>query len=208
VRFVHPDEALEDMMMRLGDVDGVLIDGLRDDNPLRRTFVLELTSIRLQRETLERINSFFGVANIGAPAEFADNLITINNFLGVVGFIIIAVLSVLSVVIITNTIKLTVNSRRNEIMIMKYVGATDWFIKWPFIIEGILIGVLGGALPLAIAWAFYESIVSSIGMALNTDFDFKLATEVFPIIGPVVILFGASIGALGSITSIRKHLDA
>jgi cell division transport system permease protein len=209
VRFVTPEEALEELMIMLGDVDGLLMKGFEgEENPLRRTFVLELNNIRMQRETVERINTLFGVALIDAPAEFADTLITINSFLNVMGFIIIAILAVLAVVIITNTIKLTVNNRRNEIVIMKYVGATDWFIKWPFILEGIIIGLLGGAIPLAVAWSVYERIISSIGIALSTDFPFRTATEVFPIIGPVALLFGAAIGALGSVTSIRRHLDA
>jgi len=121
-------------------------------------------------------------------------------------------LAILSIAIITNTIKLTVNSRRNEIIIMKYVGATDWFIRWPFVIEGVLIGMFGGILPLGIIWFLYDGIIENVTQSglfavLLEGFPVRSSMDIFPIITPFILLLGMLIGVLGSITSMRKHLN-
>ena len=216
-RFVSPAEALAALLENLGDT-GMLFEVLEDeaDDLLRRTFALQLDSARNQRQVAEQVEMFFGVYRVIAPIEETETLMSLNNFLGILGFVVIMILGILSVVIITNTIKLTVNNRRDEIIIMKYVGATDWFIKWPFVIEGILIGIIGGLVPLVILWFTYEHLVYGIrnsnlfilmftGM-LNQP-PFRETREIFPIIAPVILVLGAAIGVLGSITSMRKHLN-
>jgi len=207
LRFISSEEALESLAYRIGDDEGIL-EGLIEDNPLRRSFILELSDIRLQRETVEIIWEMYGVANINEATVVTDALITTNNFVGIFSFVVILILGVLSVIIITNTIKLTVNSRRNEILIMKYVGATDWFIKWPFVIEGVLIGILGAIVPLAIAWISYDNIVESItGSDLFLQLPLRNALEIFPLFTPITVILGALIGILGSISSMRKYLS-
>ena len=208
--FVSQEEALKSMAEALGDTEGILM-SLDEPNPLRRSFTLGLDDIRLQRQTAEDISRLHGVANIREASGVTDMLITLNNFVGIFSGVVMLVLGVLSVVIITNTIKLTVNNRRNEIIIMKYVGATDWFIKWPFVIEGIVIGIFGAAIPIAIAWISYDGIVDNLR---DSDFQmifampFRTATELFPILVPVVVILGVGIGVLGSISAMRKYLNA
>ena len=125
-------------------------------------------------------------------------------------FVVMLILGVLAVVIITNTIKLTVNNRRNEIIIMKYVGATDWFIKWPFVIEGMLIGIVGAVIPLGIAWFSYDGLVDNVRyseFAMFMQLPFRSASELFPIFAPVTVILGVGIGVLGSISAMRKYLS-
>jgi len=215
ITLVTPDEALEHLAVLWGDETGIMAYAVEGHlNPLRYTFVVELENVRLQRETIEAFEAFYGVAYIDASAEVAETLISANNFLAIFGVVVVGLLSILSVVIITNTIKLTVNSRRNEIVIMKYVGATDSFIRWPFLMEGVLIGILGGLIPLVISWIFYENIVismttsgSGIVYMLVSDFPFRTSGEIFPILIPVILGLGAIIGLVGSMSSMRKHLN-
>jgi len=207
--FIHPDDALVNLAEAWGDEDGLLMAFIYD-NPLRRSFRLELNDIRLQRYTVDAVWRMHGVANIAEATAVADMLSTANNYIGIFGVVLILIFAVLSVVIITNTIKLTVNSRRNEILIMRYVGATDWFIKWPFVIEGIMIGVLGAALALTIGWFSYDGIISSVrdfGFIQDLRLPLRDTTEVFSIFAPIAVILGAIIGVLGSISSMRKHLS-
>jgi len=207
--FISPEEALANMAEILEDTDGILA-ALDGPNPLRRSFTIELNDIRQQRQTVEEINTLHGVANIREAAGVTDGLITLNNFIGIFSFVVMLILGVLAVVIITNTIKLTVNNRRNEIIIMKYVGATDWFIKWPFVIEGILIGMVGAIIPLAIAWLSYDGLVDGLRdseFAMFVQLPFRTATELFPIFAPITIILGVGVGVVGSISAMRKYLS-
>jgi len=207
--FISPQEALENIAQVLGDTEGILM-SLEESNPLRRSFTVELVEVRIQRETVEEIARLSGVLSVNEASSVTDGLITLNNFVGIFSFVVMMILGVLSVVIITNTIKLTVNNRRNEIIIMKYVGATDWFIKWPFVIEGVVIGIFGAMLPIAIVWASYDGLIDTIR---NTDLlmilqmPFRTANDLFPIFAPVVIILGVGIGILGSISAMRKYLS-
>jgi len=208
-RMIEPDEAMLDIQDVLGIDFGDLFG---EGNPLQYSIVVLTYDLRLQEETIERVAAIFGIDSVSAPIDLTDTLIGINNTMAIVGLALIALFAIFSIIIITNTIKLTVNNRRNEIIIMKYVGATDWFIRWPFIIEGMLIGIFGGVIPLTATWFFYDSIVGSlsgdgIAGAVLGDFAFRSAAEIFPVLIPVVILMGASIGVLGSATSMRKHLN-
>jgi len=212
-RFVSSEEALQRMIAGFEEAGvedvGDLMDNL-GPGTLRHSFELEIINIREQRQTIDELWQLHGVANVNDAEAVREALITLNNFVGILSFVIILVLGVLAVVIITNTIKLTVNSRRNEIIIMKYVGATDWFIKWPFVLEGITIGIFGAIIPLAVGWFSYDRIIGSIRnseFALMLEIPFVSATEIFPIFAPIVLTLGAGMGVLGSITSMRKHLS-
>jgi len=205
--FISPDEALQNLADDLGDTTGILIDML-GDSPLRRSFVLDVHDIRYQAETSAAIWGMHGVANISEASALTDMIITTNNFVSIFSAIVILILGVLAVIIITNTIKLTVNRRRNEIIIMKYIGATDWFIKWPFVIEGVLIGIFGAIIPIVIVWMSYDGIIGSIRESqLMWWLPFRSASEIFPFFTPITIVLGAAIGILGSISSMRKYLS-
>jgi len=151
-----------------------------------------------------------GISEVRHQQNVVDALVAVNRGVRVVSLIIIAVLLVISVVIIMNTIRLTVTNRKLEINIMKYVGATDKFIRWPFVIEGILIGLIGSAVPVLLCWVSYPQVTSALNRRLPAMLDglisFIPAHAVFEGLFPVTLVLGAAVGAVGSITSVRKHL--
>lgn len=214
VEYVSSEDALSSFADWLGDSKDIVKD-LENDNPLPRSFTITLDNLKNQNEVIEALESTkirsMGVSKVRHAKETMSVLTAINNAVRIISLFIILILGVLSVVIITNTIKLTVNSRRNEITIMKYVGATDWFIKWPFVIEGILIGIIGASLPVFIFWAGYGSIIDAIlsryAILGTLEFQFKTGIEIFPFLIPVGVFLGSLIGILGSVTSMRKHLN-
>lgn len=150
-----------------------------------------------------------GIESIRHAQQLTDTLMAIDAIFKIVSVVIIAILAIISIGIIMNTIKLTVFIRKNEISIMKYVGATDWFIRWPFIVEGVIIGLIGAAIPSVISWLSYDRIVDYFNThisVLNTLVSLKSGSEIFIVTIPVALLVGALLGAVGSITSVRKHL--
>ena len=150
-----------------------------------------------------------GIESIRHAQQLTDTLMAIDAIFKIVAVVIIAILAIISIGIIMNTIKLTVFIRKNEIGIMKYVGATDWFIRWPFIVEGVIIGLIGAAIPSVISWLSYDRIVDYFNThisVLNTLMSLKSGSEIFVVTIPVALLVGALLGAVGSITSVRKHL--
>lgn len=153
---------------------------------------------------------FKGIESIRHAQEVTETLITIDTIFKVVAIVLIAILCIVAVGIITNTIKLTVYVRKNEINIMKYVGATDWFIRWPFIIEGLIIGLIGAAIPSVLCFLGYYKLYNfftSQYSALRTIIELRTTEELFIVIIPLALVVGMFIGVMGSISSIRKHLN-
>lgn len=151
-----------------------------------------------------------GIELISHAQQLTETLITIDTAFKLISVVLITILGIVSIGIIMNTIKLTVFIRKNEINIMKYVGATDWFIRWPFIIEGVVIGLIGAIVPSILCvlgyyklYNFFESDYAILkGIA-----QLKPAMEIFTVIIPIALIVGMLIGAIGSISSIRKHLN-
>ncbi len=154
--------------------------------------------------------TYTGIENIRNAQTASDVLVTIDTAVRIIGIILIIIMCIISVGIIMNTIKLTVFVRKNEINIMKYVGATDWFIRWPFIVEGILIGIVGALVPCFFSWISYDEIINLIYenfIVIQKFAKFKTSMEMFFVITPIALIMGGFLGAFGSITSIRKHLN-
>jgi cell division transport system permease protein len=209
VVFISAEEALESLAEDVGN-EGMK-SAYADDNPLPRSFTVTLTNVENQGAVLTALEGMTeqGIEEVVDAEEVIRLLSGVNQIIRAISVIIVLVLGVLSVIIIMNTIKLTVNNRRNDIGIMKYVGATDWFIKWPFIIEGIVIGVIGALVPMALASLGYGSIIAFMENMIHqiVSLELKQSYEVFPSLMPVMILLGIFIGALGSVLSMRKYLD-
>lgn len=151
-----------------------------------------------------------GIYKVQASQSLADSLSTIKNTIRIISIILILVMGIISTGIIINTIKLTVLLRKNEISIMKYVGATDKFIRGPFIVEGLIIGIIGAIIPCIISWISYDEIISAFYnefSLLKRLFEFSPSSEIFSFAVPMAVILGGGLGALGSITSVRKHLD-
>jgi cell division transport system permease protein len=206
VTFVCRDDALEGIGETLGRE---AIAGLDLRNPLRDSFIVELTDLSHHDEVERAILSLRaqGVANVRGHSQFANTLSTVTNIIQLISAILVVILAGISVIIITNTIRITVNARKTEINIMKYVGATDWFIRWPFVLEGMIIGLLGGAIPAFICYFGYGTVISAINEIPNLAFiEFLPEEHVMLYVFPFSLLLGVLIGLMGSITSVKKHL--
>lgn len=135
--------------------------GLDDtNNPLSHSFQVELDQIESQDAVLAELQKIEGVDKVEYGQSLSEMLMSVSNVFQVAGILVMLVLGVISVMIIINTIRISVMNRRVEINIMKYVGATDWFIRWPFIIEGIIIGLIGAILPMLVGMPMYGKTVS------------------------------------------------
>jgi len=187
--------------------------GLTDEavNILPRSFDISVDNIIYQDQVRSELEKYVGqyFEKVRYSKESIDVLIGINNVIRIVSILVILFLSIISIIIIMNTIKLTVNNRQSEINIMKYVGATDWFIRWPFIIEGMVIGLLGALLPVVMCLFGYGGIINYVNEkfpAITVIVEFLSTNQVFIFLLPFALILGVLIGAIGSVTSIRKHL--
>jgi len=206
--YISFDDAFERALSR--HEDPATLDGIpRDLFP--HSFEIELVDIRYHAQVLDRLEDMrhMGIYDIRSAQDFVQTLIAISNMVRWISMGLIFVLAGSSIVIITNTITITVNARRVDINIMKYVGATDWFIRWPFLMEGILIGVLGSLPPVAAMFFGYPQVILAMETALEfVEFiEFTPPHEIYIFLFPFVICLGVFIGALGSGFAVRKHLQ-
>lgn len=205
--YVTREEALDDLHDWVDDP--AVLYGLELDNPLRNSFVVELTDLAFEEDVYLALLNLVphGIANIRRAAALGPILVTLSNVVQVISLLLILLLGVISVVIIMNTIRITVNARRHEINIMKYVGATDWFIRWPFVIEGAIIGFIGGIIPSGIVWLGYGRVAAAVGAIPELTFvEILPADEVFVFLFPFAMAMGTIIGLVGSTTAVKRHL--
>ena len=208
VTYVSPEEALSGLKQEW-EADDILDGFAGENNPLSHSFEISLESLESQGQVLTDLSNISGVRNVRHAQTETDILLKLNRGIGIVGVIVVVILAIISVVIIMNTIKISVYTRKNEINIMKFVGATDWFIRWPFIIEGTLIGILGSAIPMVISWPLYTRIVEVIYEYLPVLNNFITLLDgyvIFSILVPASLAVGILLGVFGSVSSIRKHL--
>ena len=149
VKYISRDEALEGQMERLGN-SAYLMDALKEDNPLPATYYVKVRDLELLGDTVAKLQELPLVMEVNSPTDMAATLVGIKKAVNYGGLAIVAILGAVSILIVSNTIKLTIFSRRKEISIMKYVGATDTFIRLPFLVEGVLIGLLSALLAFAL----------------------------------------------------------
>ena len=203
--FVSREEALEDFI-KDHDYDPSF-NGL-EATDLRHRFVIVLEDNRLMEETDNAIKNVPGIVKTTAAYEMAEGFSTIQDVLHIVSLGIIAVLLVVSLLIISNTVKLAMYDRKNEIAIMKMVGATNGFIRLPFIVEGFTLGMLGAALAFGLEWVMYDAMIARIAAADSLKlFNFVPFNT---LLLPMVVTFAAAgmfVGIVGSWTSIRKFMD-
>ena len=209
VKYISKEQGLENFKENMGEYSELL--SYLDENPIPETFlarVKDLSSIKL---TVTAISSIDGVEQVKAPYDFAGALINIKNTFTIIIIAILVTLVVVSIIVVSNTIRTSVFSRRNEISIMKYVGATDSFIKLPFFVEGTFIGILSGAAAWGLTWFIYDSVFSLFtdNLSLWEMFGFF---DLIPFSGisPFVLLIncaaGAFLGAVGTVISTGKYL--
>lgn len=208
VEYISPNDALEDLKQSWGADEDIFVGLDEENNPLSHSFQISLDSIKNQDKVLTALESVDGIDNVQHGKTETELLMKANRIFSVASVAVMLILGVISVMIIMNTIRISVVNRRIEINIMKYVGATDWFIRWPFIIEGIIIGLVGAVVPLLLGFPLYAKITSAIYgyLPMVSFIRFRLTGDVFGFLIPFGILFGIALGVVGSVTSIRKHL--
>ena len=203
--FITKEEALESFTADYPDE--ALFQNL-DPEILRDRYAIRVVELELQGSTVTAIENTEGIAKVNAYEEVAGGFIAIRNVATVVCVALIAILFVVSVFIISNTIKLTTFDRREEIAIMRMVGATNGFIRWPFVYEGFLFGLLGAALAFGLQWLLYEGV--SKGVVNNDTFQLLRIIPFREMWKPVAGVFAAAgmfIGVGGSLSAIRKFLQ-
>lgn len=201
-QFVSREQALEEF---IGDSDEYLFEGFDAQN-LRDQYVITLMDNNKAPETTAALEKVSGVAEVHAPLEMADAMATIRNVLYIASAAMAAVLLVVSLIIISNTIRLAMLDRREEIGIMKMVGATNSFIRFPFLIEGFFLGLFGALFSFFIEWGLYEVLRKAI---VSTDLKFLTVIPFADVMWPMAAICavaGFCIGILGSLLSIRRFL--
>lgn len=208
VEYISPADALEDLKEDWGADEDIFVGLDESNNPLSHSFQISLDAIQNQSSVLAALEQIDGIDNVRHGQTETELLMKANRIFSVASALVMLILGVISVMIIMNTIRISVVNRRVEINIMKYVGATDWFIRWPFVIEGIIIGVVGAIVPLLIGFPIYAKVTSAIYEYLPVIqfVQFRQTGDVFAFLFPCGILFGVVLGVIGSVTSIRKHL--
>ena len=188
-----------------------LAEGFADDNPLANSasYEIYLDDIGFQEVIAGRLENTEGIRQVNRSEITAGALSDIGKVLGIISMVLIAVLLAVSIFLIANTIVTGITVRKEEIQIMKYVGATDFFVKSPFIFEGILIGIIGALIPLIILLLVYNGAIAYIMgqlQTLNNVFTFLHVWDVFKILVPVSLVIGAGIGLVGSSIATGKHI--
>ncbi len=208
-------DALDEMKVKLKDNQEVLAGYDGDNNIFPDSVVVKLTDLEKSAEVQEKIyqiqiNGKNYIDEIRSSDKTINALINIANGIKIVTGVLLVLLIAISIFIISNTIKLTVHARRKEISIMKYVGATNSFIRWPFIVEGIIIGIISALLTILIIYGGYTFIISKIlGVFNSIQVNVSLLTfkEMYQMILIVYMALGIGIGVLGSSISMRKYLE-
>ena len=203
--FVSREEALEDF---IADHQGDDAFSGVEASDLRHRVVVTLEDNGLMEQTVEEIGEIPGVAKINASFELAEGFSTLKNVLNIASIAVIAVLLVVSLLIISNTVKMGMHERRDEIAIMKMVGATNGFIRLPYVVEGFTLGMLGAAVAFGLEWLLYDTLLDRLQEVDTLKLFNFVPFETLLV--PMVAIFAAAgffVGVVGSWTSIRKFMD-
>ncbi|HIX84742.1 MAG TPA: permease-like cell division protein FtsX [Candidatus Megamonas gallistercoris] len=204
VNYITRDEAMQNFKDRLGDQQ-FLLDALDNTNPLPNSFTVIVSAPEQVKKVADVAQTLYTVESVSYSQDIINHIFNLTHLIRIIGVALIVLLLGAAVFIISNTIRLTVFARRKEIAIMKYVGATDWFIRWPFLLEGIVLGFIGGGLAAGLLIVIYAQISQEIYNAMAF---FPLIPQ-YPFINYVVLavlISGIIIGATGSIISLKRFL--
>lgn len=211
-KYVSADETWENFAKQYFEGKEEYKDGFKpNDNPLATSahYEVYVYQVETQDALAEYIRSLDGVREVKQAEGATTTLTTMNRVIGYVSIAIILILLAVSVFLISNTVTIGISVRKEEIGIMKLIGATDYFVRAPFVVEGIVIGLIGAAIPLGILYVLYEKIILYIGdkfKFISNMIQFLSVDQVFHTLVPVALLLGVGIGFIGSRITIRKHL--
>ena len=203
VTFVTREQAMQTFT---AEYDSDLFDNI-DASVFRHRYVVTLNDLSLMKDMQTALKNIDGIADVTAHLDYAENFITFRNIVSVVSVVLIVILIAVSLFIMTNTIKLATFGRREEIAIMRMVGATNGFIRLPFVVEGFILGLLGAVCSFFLEWGLYEAIRGAIASSGQLSFlhVVSFSTVVLPV-ALVCVVTGLLIGVVGSLMSIRKFL--
>lgn len=207
VGYETKEYALEKMKEEWGE-EGDLLEGIKN-NPLPNSYIIQLKSVDNAEEVIEKVKNYTGVEEVRYYKDVIEKLISTSDFMRTAGSIIIIILILISIFIISNTIKITVASRKTEIELMQYVGASNGFVRGPFMIEGLVLGLIGSFIAILIVLNTYNYSAAYI----NEQFSVLLSVYIVDpsiIVKDIIIIFvtiGVGIGTLGSLVSIKKFLN-
>ena len=208
VNYVSASDAWEAFKV---DYLGEYADGYEGDNPLEgsENFEIYLKDVSKQGELVSYLETVDGIREINHSDVTANILTQFNKLLRYVSLGIIGILLAVSLFLISNTVAMGIAVRREEIGIMKLIGATDFVVRSPFLIEGILLGIIGAAIPLIAVYFIYNNIIvyaTQQFVILNDILQFKTSREIFSVLIPVALVLGVGLGFFGSLITVRKHL--
>lgn len=206
ITFQSKEDALKDLREQLNDKSGELTSGFEDKNPLPASFTVNVKEPLVVDKVVSSIKGMDGIEEIKDARSLIAKISKLTDSVKIVAAVAFVIFIMISLFLIGNTIKITVFTRKKEIGIMKYVGATDWFIRWPFIIEGIILGIVGACISVVILSLIYTMVVSNF--TADTMFGFSLVeiSYIWKVIVWEFLGCGIFIGAIGSIMSMRKFL--
>lgn len=211
VNFVSADEAWDSFKDEYFGDAKELADGFKDDNPLSGSdnYEVYMSDVSKQKDVVSYAEKLDGVSKVNKSDVVAKTLTSVNRLIYYVSIVLIGILLAVSIFLISNTVTMGITVRREEIAIMKYIGAKDGFVRAPFIIEGLVIGLIGAVIPLVILYFVYDKAVAYVMTKfslLNNIIEFLPVTTVYRTLLPVGLILGVGIGFIGSVFTIRKHL--
>lgn len=210
VQYKSKADALITVRTQLGDKQDLLAGWDGENNPFPASFIVRLTDLKLNKSVQDAISKLDGISDINSNNDLLSNLDRVANALKIVTGVLMSLLVLISIFIISYTIKLTVHARRKEISIMKYVGATNGFIRGPFIVEGVMIGIISAIITLSLMSGIYNAMINGIldsSVLRTSQIELYRYGQIFFKLLVAYLMLGIGIGALGSVISMKKYLD-
>ena len=211
MKFISADEAWERFAKQNYDDYEAAMEAFAGDNPLKDSASYEITLKDLDKQTqfVQYLKDLHGVRKVSSSEVTADGIGAINKVVGYASIGIIAILLFVSVFLISNTITIGISVRKEEIAIMKLIGATNFFVRAPFVVEGVVIGLIGSLIPIALVYIVYDNIIKFVigrFAIISNLFEFVPAGELFSVLIPILAAIGIGLGLVGSLLTTRKHL--
>lgn len=207
--FVTADEAWEEYQKVYFADNPELAEGFKDDNPLAGSshYEIFLTDVEKQEQLVTYLEKLDGVRRVNHSDVVAKTLTDVNMIIAYISVAVIVILLAVAIFLIGNTVTMGIAIRKEEISIMKLIGATDNFVRAPFVIEGAIIGLVGSAIPLVIIYILYNKVIQFMAEKFSVvSLQFLSVGQIFAVLIPVSLVIGLGVGLFGSITTIRKHL--
>lgn len=212
VKYTSAEEAWATFSEQYFKDDLDLAEGFKEDNPLAKSsnYEIYLNDLTMQDALVSYLKSIDGVRKVNDSPVTANTLTDFAKMVGYISVAIIVILLAVGIFLISNTVMIGITVRKEEIRIMKLIGATDMFVKAPFIVEGVIIGLVGAILPVLVLMAIYQKVIVYLMSQFQTftsQVSFISSTNIFSFVLPMALIVGAGIGLTGSMITIRKHLN-